>query len=78
MGGFEALPDAKLMTRSIWFWTRDQVPDSVNQSGSSNSMDLSDWGPPSAAYVNTTCSIEQFFGPQKLVIGALPNAFRGG
>nr|GAT59763.1 predicted protein [Mycena chlorophos]GAT59764.1 predicted protein [Mycena chlorophos] len=52
----------------IWFWTRDQVPNSIAQSTSTSSMDLSDWGAPSAAYVNTTCSIEQFFGPQKLVI----------
>ncbi|KAF7298914.1 Rhodanese domain-containing protein [Mycena indigotica] len=52
----------------IWFWSRPNVPASILQSTATSSMDLSDWGPPSASYVNKTCKIEDFFGPQKLVI----------
>ncbi|KAJ7637081.1 glycoside hydrolase family 16 protein [Roridomyces roridus] len=52
----------------IWFWTRSNVPPSIVGSTPTSSIDLSDWGPPSASYVNTSCPIEQFFGPQKMVI----------
>ncbi|KAJ7232980.1 glycoside hydrolase family 16 protein [Mycena haematopus] len=52
----------------IWFWSRPNVPASITQSTATSSIDLSDWGPPSASYVNTTCTIENFFGPQKMVI----------
>ncbi|KAJ6486835.1 glycoside hydrolase family 16 protein [Mycena sanguinolenta] len=52
----------------IWFWSRPDVPASITQSTATSSIDLSDWGPPSASYVNTTCTIENFFGPQKMVI----------
>ncbi|KAJ6571815.1 hypothetical protein B0H19DRAFT_1372785 [Mycena capillaripes] len=52
----------------IWFWSRPNVPASITQATATSSIDLSDWGPPSASYVNTTCTIEEFFGPQNLVI----------
>jgi len=52
----------------IWFWSRPNVPASITQATASSSIDLSDWGTPSASYVNSTCTIEDFFGPQQLVI----------
>ncbi|KAJ7627648.1 glycoside hydrolase family 16 protein [Mycena polygramma] len=52
----------------IWFWSRPNVPASITGSTDTSSIDLSDWGPPSASYVNTSCTIENFFGPQNLVI----------
>jgi hypothetical protein len=52
----------------IWFWSRPNVPASITESTATSSIDLSDWGPPSASYVNNTCTIENFFGPQKMVI----------
>ncbi|KAJ7800330.1 glycoside hydrolase family 16 protein [Mycena olivaceomarginata] len=48
--------------------SRPNVPASITQSTATSSIDLSDWGPPSASYVNSTCAIENFFGPQKMVI----------
>ncbi|CAK5271233.1 unnamed protein product [Mycena citricolor] len=53
---------------SLWFWSRANVPPSIVHATSTSGMDLADWGPPSAAYVNTSCAIEQFFSPQNLVI----------
>lgn len=52
----------------IWFWSRPNVPASITQATATSSIDLSDWGTPSASYVNSTCTIEDFFGPQQLVI----------
>ncbi|KAF7350507.1 Rhodanese domain-containing protein [Mycena venus] len=52
----------------IWFWSRPNVPASITQSTATSSIDLSDWGPPSASYINSTCTIENFFGPQRMVI----------
>ncbi|KAF7323782.1 Rhodanese domain-containing protein [Mycena kentingensis (nom. inval.)] len=52
----------------IWFWSRPNVPASILHSTSTSGIDLSDWGPPSASFVNTSCTIQDFFGPQKLVI----------
>ncbi|KAK7046716.1 Rhodanese domain-containing protein [Favolaschia claudopus] len=53
---------------SIWFWSRPNVPQSIVQSTAESSIDLSDWGPPSASYINSTCTVENFFGPQKMFI----------
>ncbi|KAJ7190931.1 glycoside hydrolase family 16 protein [Mycena pura] len=47
---------------------RPNVPASITQATATSSIDLSDWGTPSASYVNSTCTIEDFFGPQQLVI----------
>ncbi|KAJ7484682.1 concanavalin A-like lectin/glucanase domain-containing protein [Mycena latifolia] len=53
----------------IWFWSRPNVPASITQATATSSIvSLADWGPPSASYVNSTCTIEDFFGPQNLVI----------
>ncbi|KDQ55967.1 glycoside hydrolase family 16 protein [Jaapia argillacea MUCL 33604] len=50
----------------IWFWSRANVPASIN--ASSNSVDPSTWGNPSAAYPSTSCSMAQFFGAQQLIV----------
>ncbi|KAJ6631186.1 glycoside hydrolase family 16 protein [Mycena sp. CBHHK59/15] len=52
----------------IWFWSRPNIPASITQATSTSSIDLSDWGPPSASYLNSTCQIDKFFSPQKLVV----------
>ncbi|KAJ7076012.1 glycoside hydrolase family 16 protein [Mycena belliarum] len=52
----------------IWFWSRANVPASIREATATSSISLSDWGTPSASYVNTTCKIEDFFAPQNLVI----------
>ncbi|KAJ6590533.1 concanavalin A-like lectin/glucanase domain-containing protein [Mycena vulgaris] len=52
----------------IWFWSRPNVPASITQATATSSISLSDWGTPSASYLNTTCTIQDFFGPQNLII----------
>ncbi|TFY62543.1 hypothetical protein EVJ58_g3801 [Rhodofomes roseus] len=51
---------------AIWFWTRSSVPSSV--SSATSSIDISDWGKPSANYTSTDCSIAKAFAPQQLVL----------
>lgn len=46
---------------------RPNVPASI-ASTNSTSIDISQWGPPSAAYPMSGCNIPQFFTPQNLVI----------
>lgn len=53
---------------SIWFWSRPDVPQSINQSTSTSSLDLSGWGTPHANYSSTTCNMNEFFTPQNLVL----------
>ncbi|KAI0339157.1 hypothetical protein BDW22DRAFT_1336775 [Trametopsis cervina] len=50
----------------IWFWGRSHVPPSVTTA--TDSLDISSWGPPSAAYVSSSCNIPDFFGAQQIVI----------
>lgn len=50
----------------IWFWTRASVPPSITSA--TDSIDISSWGPPSAAYPASGCDIGNFFGAQQLVI----------
>ncbi|KAI0791069.1 concanavalin A-like lectin/glucanase domain-containing protein [Abortiporus biennis] len=50
----------------IWFWSRSNVPASITTA--TDSIDLSSWGTPSAAYPASSCTIGDFFGPQQLVI----------
>lgn len=50
----------------IWFWTRATVPASITTA--TDSLDISSWGPPSAAYPASGCDISSFFGAQQLVI----------
>ncbi|KAI0339160.1 hypothetical protein BDW22DRAFT_1295682, partial [Trametopsis cervina] len=50
----------------IWFWTRSAVPAAI--STATDSIDLSTFGPPSAAYPSQSCNIAEFFGPQQIVL----------
>ena len=51
---------------AIWFWPRSSVPASV--STATSSVDISDWGTPSANYTSTSCDIASSFAPQQLVL----------
>ncbi|KAI1796360.1 concanavalin A-like lectin/glucanase domain-containing protein [Ganoderma leucocontextum] len=52
---------------NIWFWSRNNVPDSVKSAN--NTIDPSSWGTPSAAYPSdSSCDISNFFTPQQLVL----------
>ena len=52
----------------MWYWPRDQVPQSIQGATSSSGIGLDDWGAPSASYPNTSCDMSTFFTPQQLVI----------
>ena len=53
---------------SVWFWSREDIPPSITQANSTSSIDISQWGTPSAAYpASSECNITQFFTPQQLV-----------
>ncbi|KAF9528060.1 glycoside hydrolase family 16 protein [Crepidotus variabilis] len=52
-----------------WFWSRPDIPANVqNGQFSSQSIDTSRWGIPSAGYPSSRCNITQFFPPQNLVL----------
>ncbi|KAH9929456.1 concanavalin A-like lectin/glucanase domain-containing protein [Fomitopsis serialis] len=51
---------------AIWFWPRSSVPSSV--SSATSSIDISDWGTPSANYTSSACDISKAFAPQQLVL----------
>lgn len=51
----------------IWFWSRPDIPASIDQ-GDSASMDVTQWGTPHASYFSNTCNITQYFSPQNLVL----------
>ncbi|KAI0092215.1 concanavalin A-like lectin/glucanase domain-containing protein [Irpex rosettiformis] len=50
----------------IWFWSRANVPKSITTA--TNSIDISSWGNPSAAFPSSSCNIPQIFGPQQLIV----------
>ncbi|KAJ7472898.1 concanavalin A-like lectin/glucanase domain-containing protein [Mycena galericulata] len=56
----------------MWFWSRADIPASITQSASdpNATMDITDWGIPSAAYPAgpAGCNISEFFPPQQLVV----------
>ncbi|TFL00746.1 glycoside hydrolase family 16 protein [Pterulicium gracile] len=52
----------------IWYWSRKDVPKSIQQATSKSSLDVSDFGPPSASYIADACNITEFFSPQNIVI----------
>ncbi|KAK7453491.1 hypothetical protein VKT23_011768 [Stygiomarasmius scandens] len=52
----------------MWFWSRPDIPPSVAGANSSSSLDLTDWGAPSAAYPASGCDINKFFQAQQLII----------
>ena len=48
---------------------RPSIPASITNANSTSSINVSDWGAPSASYpASETCNITQFFTPQNLVI----------
>ncbi|TBU31749.1 concanavalin A-like lectin/glucanase domain-containing protein [Dichomitus squalens] len=52
---------------NIWFWSRNDIPDSVKSA--TNTVDPTSWGTPSASYPSgSSCDISQFFTPQQLVL----------
>lgn len=68
---------------SIWFWSvrnllgvcckantipqRANLPRSIREATSTSSIDLSDWGTPSASYPAPVCDVPRFFTAQQLV-----------
>ncbi|KAA1473066.1 hypothetical protein DENSPDRAFT_839490 [Dentipellis sp. KUC8613] len=51
----------------MWYWSRADVPASIQQATSTSSIDISQWGTPSASFPGTGCNIPQFFTAQNLV-----------
>ncbi|KAH9933317.1 concanavalin A-like lectin/glucanase domain-containing protein [Fomitopsis serialis] len=51
---------------AIWFWSRSNVPSSI--SSTANTVDISDWGTPSANYSSSDCNISEYFAPQQIVL----------
>lgn len=47
---------------------RADIPASILQSTSTSSIDLSDWGTPSASYPSVSCNMTTFFTDQQLVL----------
>ncbi|KAJ7027788.1 glycoside hydrolase family 16 protein [Mycena alexandri] len=52
----------------MWFWPRLEIPASVTHATSTSTMNISDWGIPSAAYPAAGCNITEFFPAQELVV----------
>ncbi|RDB20074.1 putative glycosidase C21B10.07 [Hypsizygus marmoreus] len=52
----------------MWFWPRQEVPDSIKTATSQSSLDIATFGVPSSAYPALGCNITEFFGPQQLVL----------
>ncbi|KAJ3848997.1 glycoside hydrolase family 16 protein [Lentinula lateritia] len=52
----------------MWFWPRSSLPASISQADSASTMNLTDWGTPTASYPASACNITQYFQPQQLVL----------
>ncbi|KAF8217403.1 concanavalin A-like lectin/glucanase domain-containing protein [Mycena galopus ATCC 62051] len=52
----------------MWFWPRESIPGSIEEATPTSTMNLTDWGMPSAAYPAAGCNITEFFPAQQLVI----------
>ncbi|KAJ7689938.1 concanavalin A-like lectin/glucanase domain-containing protein [Mycena rosella] len=54
----------------MWFWGRANIPASITNTPASGNttIDLTDWGIPSAAYPAAGCNITEFFPAQELII----------
>jgi len=52
----------------IWFWSRPNIPASITSANSTSTVDISQWGTPSASYPASSCNISQFFTAQNLVV----------
>ncbi|TFK38093.1 concanavalin A-like lectin/glucanase domain-containing protein [Crucibulum laeve] len=59
---------AQFDVAGIWFWSRPNIPQSILQSTSTSSLDVSDWGAPSASYPVSGCDITKFFTAQNLIL----------
>jgi hypothetical protein len=46
---------------------RANLPRSILEATSTSSIDISEWGPPSASYPASACDIPRFFTAQQLV-----------
>ncbi|KAJ3992592.1 concanavalin A-like lectin/glucanase domain-containing protein [Lentinula boryana] len=57
-------PDSIIVSNS----QRSSIPASISQADSASTMNLTDWGTPTAAYLSTGCNISQYFQPQQLVL----------
>jgi hypothetical protein len=52
-------------TRSIWFFPRSDIPSNIHD----HPLDISSWGPPTAAYPSSpSCELSRFFSEQRLII----------
>jgi hypothetical protein len=51
---------------NIWFFSRDAIPQSLG--ASTDSIDLTALGTPSASYSGSSCDIERYFGSQQLTL----------
>ncbi|KAK0230126.1 concanavalin A-like lectin/glucanase domain-containing protein [Armillaria fumosa] len=52
----------------IWFWPRQDIPQSLTSATSTSNMDTADWGLPSASFPSSGCDLEKLFKPQKLIL----------
>ncbi|KAK0436500.1 concanavalin A-like lectin/glucanase domain-containing protein [Desarmillaria tabescens] len=52
----------------IWFWPRQNIPNSITSAISTSNMDTTDWGLPSASYPSSGCDLQKLFKPQKLIL----------
>ncbi|KAK0230125.1 concanavalin A-like lectin/glucanase domain-containing protein [Armillaria fumosa] len=52
----------------IWFWPRQNIPQSLTSATSTSNMDTTDWGLPSASYPSSGCDLQRLFKPQKLIL----------
>ncbi|KZP14965.1 glycoside hydrolase family 16 protein [Athelia psychrophila] len=52
----------------VWFWSRANVPASVAAANQNGSLDITAWGPPTAAYPASSCNISEFFSAQNIVL----------
>ncbi|KAI0342297.1 hypothetical protein BDW22DRAFT_1330594 [Trametopsis cervina] len=53
----------------MWFWSRPNIPASLSNANSTSSIDITQWGTPSASFpANPQCNLTQFFTPQQIVI----------
>ncbi|GJE89028.1 glycoside hydrolase family 16 protein [Phanerochaete sordida] len=53
----------------IWFWQRSEIPSSITGASSTTGLDISAWGPPSAAWPSgPSCNISEHVSAQQLVI----------
>ncbi|CAK5270800.1 unnamed protein product [Mycena citricolor] len=52
----------------MWFWPRNATPASIDQATPKQTMNLTDWGTPSASYPAAGCNISHFFAAQQLIV----------